>query len=160
MERWFLLYYQARWHIKVRQSIERIGVEVFNPMLTVMMPRADKVTAMRKREEPLFPSYMFLRFDPDLIHTSKITLLPGASHFVSFTGEPCVIPESVIATLLESQNSFTPIEIRESPRKKLVKDFQQALCELRIKQAENRDGDSADWVKAIMKILNEELQSN
>lgn len=160
MERWFLLYYQARWHIRVRQSIERIGVEVFNPMLTVMMPRADKVTAMRKREEPIFPSYMFLRFDPDVIHTSKITQLPGASHFISFTGEPCVIPDKVITTLLERQNSFTPIEIRESPRKKIVKDFEQAFLELRIKQAKNRDWDSSDWVKAIMKLLKDDLQSN
>ena len=49
--------------------------------------------------EPLFPNYMFVEFDPEVIHTTTINATRGVSHFVRFGATPATVPSPVIHQL-------------------------------------------------------------
>ena len=61
----------------------------------MLKARADKKNCKRVREEPLFEGYLFVRFDPELVHTTKITQRPGVNYFVRFGGEPWLLPDAL-----------------------------------------------------------------
>ncbi|MCL6393982.1 transcription/translation regulatory transformer protein RfaH, partial [Pectobacterium atrosepticum] len=48
---------------------------------------------------PLFPNYLFVEFDPEVIHTTTINATRGVSHFVRFGAHPAIVPSSVIHQL-------------------------------------------------------------
>lgn len=99
MDAWYLLNYQARIYNKVLNGLAGLAIECYSPKKMVLKARADKKNCKRVREEPLFEGYLFVRFDPELVHTTKITQRPGVNYFVRFGGEPKVIPEDVINAL-------------------------------------------------------------
>ncbi len=43
--------------------------------------------------EPLFPNYLFVEFDPEVIHTTTISATRGVSHFVRFGTSPRRFPQ-------------------------------------------------------------------
>ncbi|MNY28440.1 Transcription antitermination protein RfaH [compost metagenome] len=49
--------------------------------------------------EPLFPNYLFVEFDPEVIHTTTINATRGVSHFVRFGSQPATVPSTVIHQL-------------------------------------------------------------
>ena len=49
--------------------------------------------------EPLFPNYLFVEFDPEVIHTTTISATRGVSHFVRFGAHPATVPSTVIHQL-------------------------------------------------------------
>ncbi len=49
--------------------------------------------------EPLFPNYLFVEFDPEVIHTTTINATRGVSHFVRFGASPAIVPSAVIHQL-------------------------------------------------------------
>ena len=49
--------------------------------------------------EPLFPNYLFVEFDPEVIHTTTISATRGVSHFVRFGTSPATVPSTVIHQL-------------------------------------------------------------
>ncbi len=49
--------------------------------------------------EPLFPNYLFVEFDPEVIHTTTISSTRGVSHFVRFGAMPATVPYEVIEAL-------------------------------------------------------------
>lgn len=50
--------------------------------------------------EPLFPNYLFVKFDYEVIHFSTINSTRGVSYFVRFGKLPVVVPDEIIATLM------------------------------------------------------------
>lgn len=54
----------------------------------------------KKVMEPLFPNYLFVKFDYEVIHFSTINSTRGVSHFVRFGLHPVIVPNEVIATLV------------------------------------------------------------
>ena len=49
--------------------------------------------------EPLLPNYLFIEFDPEVIHTTTINATRGVSHFVRFGTQPAMVPSMVIQQL-------------------------------------------------------------
>jgi transcriptional antiterminator RfaH len=47
----------------------------------------------------MFPNYIFVRFDPEVVHTTAIKATRGISTLISFGGLPSVVPDSVITQL-------------------------------------------------------------
>ncbi|HIG9886615.1 TPA: transcription termination/antitermination NusG family protein [Escherichia coli] len=98
MYKWYVLYCNSQYIQRISRRTEDLGVEVFCPRYIKVTPRTD-CRAVRQEEKPLFPSYLFLRFDVNVVHTSTITSIPGAHGFVSFGAAPCTVPESVITAI-------------------------------------------------------------
>lgn len=97
MEKWYLLYCKRDQVLRAIEHLERQGVSAHNPTYkTEKMVRNRHKTVM----EPLFPNYLFVKFDYEVIHFSTIRSTRGVSHFVRFGQNPVVVPNEVIATLV------------------------------------------------------------
>ncbi|KNC30052.1 hypothetical protein FF38_11457, partial [Lucilia cuprina] len=83
--------------LRAIEHLERQGV-------TCLAPRYEEIKVVRGRKkkvmEPLFPNYIFVKFEYETIHFSTISATRGVSHFVRFGREPVVVPDGVIATLV------------------------------------------------------------
>lgn len=70
--------------LKAQMFLSQIGVTTFIPQMCYHEPRTDRPEAFKKKIEPLFPGYLFLCFDYNEVHTSKIERCPGMSYLVRF----------------------------------------------------------------------------
>lgn len=99
MKGWFLLYHNPKAYQQILAGFERLSVTHYTPKLTVITKRADSKTSVRINQRPLFPAYLFLYFDPEVVHTTKITQLIGVNEFVKIGGKISPLPESIIEGL-------------------------------------------------------------
>ncbi|MGQ5937170.1 transcription termination/antitermination NusG family protein [Serratia sp. IR-2025] len=96
MKGWFLLYHSPKAYQQILAGFERLSVTHYTPKLTVITKRADSKTSVRINKRPLFPAYLFVYFDPEVVHTTKITQLIGVNEFVKIGGQVRPLPEAVI----------------------------------------------------------------
>jgi len=98
MKNWYLLQCQIQNFQKVVCTLDAFNIENYFPLETKISRRKD-CNAQRITHKPLFPGYLFVRFDPEVTHTTKITDIPGASAFVKFGQMPRAVSEDIIQTL-------------------------------------------------------------
>ncbi len=83
MKRWYLLYCK-RERVRAKQHLELQGVECFYPTVEI-----EKYYVVRdKVEEPLFPSYVFARFDYEEGPNLHPFVPCGVVDFVRFGAQP------------------------------------------------------------------------
>lgn len=97
MESWYLLYCKRGQILRAQEHLERQEVNCLTPMIKIEKIVRGKRTAV---DEPLFPNYMFVKFDPETIHTTTINSTRGVSHFVRFGSLPATVPGDVIEQLI------------------------------------------------------------
>lgn len=51
--------------------------------------------------EQLFPNFMFVKFDPEIIHTTTLAATRGVSHFVRFGNKLAILAGSFMIDLME-----------------------------------------------------------
>jgi transcriptional antiterminator RfaH len=79
-----------------------------------MVPWLEKRRGLGSRQ-PLFPSYIFARFDAaQMLH--KISFTRGVSYVVSFGGTPAVIPGDIISTIRARMDEQGIVRIAPSVR--------------------------------------------
>lgn len=100
MQAWYLLYCKRGQLERAQQHLERQAVNCLTPMITLEKIVRGKRTAV---SEPLFPNYLFVEFDPEVIHTTTINATRGVNHFVRFGVSPATVPAPVIAQLVHYQ---------------------------------------------------------
>lgn len=96
MQSWYLLYCKRGQLLRAQQHLERQNVECLTLLITLEKMVRGKRTQV---SEPLFPNYLFIRFDPETIHTTTISATRGVSHFVRFGNQPAQVPQEVVDTL-------------------------------------------------------------
>ena len=96
MKNWYLLYCKRGQIPRAIEHLERQQVGCFTPFVTIEKIVRGKRTAVT---EPLFPNYLFIEFDPEVIHTTTINSTRGVSSFVRFGKYPITVPQDVIDTL-------------------------------------------------------------
>ena len=96
MQSWYLLYCKRGQLQRAQEHLERQAVNCLTPMITLEKIVRGKRTTV---SEPLFPNYMFVEFDPEVIHTTTIHATRGVSHFVRFGATPAPVPSPVIHQL-------------------------------------------------------------
>lgn len=96
MQSWYLLYCKRGQLLRAQQHLERQNVECLTLLITL-----EKIVRGKRTQvsEPLFPNYLFIRFDPETIHTTTISATRGVSHFVRFGNQPAQVPQEVVDTL-------------------------------------------------------------
>lgn len=95
MKNWYLLFCQTQKFHLVVSRISNLGVCCYYPLESVIYKRSDR-PSNRISHKPLFPGYLFVNFDPEIIHTTTITDIPGAHQFIRFSGMPSKVDDSVI----------------------------------------------------------------
>ena len=99
-EHWYALQLRTRFEKVVAMHLRGKGYEEFLPTYTSRRHWSDRV---REIELPLFPGYIFCKFDV----TDRLPLLviPGVMSVVSFGGTPMSVPEREIAAIEHVVNS-------------------------------------------------------
>jgi transcription antitermination factor NusG len=91
---WYALYVHSRAEKKVHEQLLKLGYESYLPLIVKMKKWSDR---MKKVEEPLFKSYLFVRADERWYF--KVLEIPGVTRFVSFNKHFVVVPENQIIAI-------------------------------------------------------------
>ncbi len=96
MKSWYLLYCKRGQVFRAQEHLERQKVSFLTPLVTV-----EKCLRGRRIqvEEPLFPNYLFIHFDPEMIHTTCIKATRGVRDFVRFGNQLAVVPDIVVTQI-------------------------------------------------------------
>lgn len=103
MKSWFLIMHNldgARFE-RAKSRLENLGVEVYAPIHTELKKRKD-CGSFRPTEKPLFPGYLFLRFDPEEVHTTTIADMHGMKGFVRFGVKLAQPSDTLVEALKQS----------------------------------------------------------
>lgn len=98
---WYALYVRSRAEKKVYSYLQDMGVEAYLPLVTKMKKWSDR---LKKVEEPLFKSYLFVRADQK--NHYDILSIPGVTKFVSFERKAVTVPENQINAIKKYCNDY------------------------------------------------------
>jgi len=107
MENWYVAQTKYAQEKRAQQQLQSQGVACLLPVFSEVRLQNGRVR--RIAEQPLFPNYIFVRFDPEVVHTTAIKATRGISSLISFGGLPSVVPDSVITRLTQGWES-APLE--------------------------------------------------
>ncbi|MDU2997681.1 MAG: transcription/translation regulatory transformer protein RfaH [Klebsiella pneumoniae] len=99
MQAWYLLYCKRGQLQRAQEHLERQSVNCLMPTIALEKIIRGKRTMV---SEPLFPNYLFIEFDPEVIHTTTISATRGVNNFVRFGALPAIVPSAVIHEGLEA----------------------------------------------------------
>jgi len=108
-KKWFIAQIKPNLYISAIQNLERQGFETFLPKMKITQRQKDKFI---DKNVYVFPGYMFVCFDPDIIMWSKINSTYGVSKILTFNKKPSEISSDLI---LELKNRY---EINSNPTQK------------------------------------------
>jgi transcription antitermination factor NusG len=117
--RWFAVWTRSRHEQVVRAQLDEKHVPAFLPTLTKWSRWKDR---RKQIEVPLFPGYVFAKFDPD----TRLTVLKctGVVSIVSVNGMPVPVPTDEIEnirTLVSSTLPYDPCPtIRKGTQARLI----------------------------------------
>jgi transcriptional antiterminator RfaH len=112
MQSWYLLYCKRGQLQRAQEHLQRQAVNCLTPMISLEKMVRGKRTMV---SEPLFPNYLFVEFDPEVIHTTTINATRGVSHFVRFGASPAQVPSTVIHQLSLYKPEGLPTLKRRTP---------------------------------------------
>lgn len=93
MLRWYALNTKPRSEARVARALMVRNYEIFLPLLPA---------AASEPIQPLFPSYLFVHCDLEVVSVASLQWIPGLRRIVSFDGRPAIVPDDAIA-LIRSQ---------------------------------------------------------
>lgn len=102
---WYALYVHSRAEKKVYARLVEMKYEAYLPLVVTMKKWSDR---MKKVEEPLFKSYLFVRADERKYY--EVVGIPGVTKFVSFEKKPVVVPENQIIAIKKYCDDFVESE--------------------------------------------------
>ena len=104
--RWYAIYTRPRWEKKVNGLLEQKGIESYCPLNKVRRKWSDRI---KKVEEPLFKSYVFVKIVEE--DRSNVRMTNGVVNFVYWNGKPAVIREKEIQTIRRFLNEYEQVEV-------------------------------------------------
>jgi transcriptional antiterminator RfaH len=94
---WFILQFKANSHHLAAKNLNRQGFETFLPLHETTSRRLSRFINTSK---PLFPGYMFIRFDKAESEWHKINNTYGVSRLITFNSLLKSIPTSFVDNLM------------------------------------------------------------
>jgi transcription termination/antitermination protein NusG len=105
---WFALRVRSQYERVVASALQSIGVEEFVPTYTTEVRYTDRV---KRSERPLFPGYVFARFDARLDGFRVIQLTGVVNILGSSNIEPYPIPDEQIETVRKLISTATTMPV-------------------------------------------------
>lgn len=102
---WYALYLHSRVEKRVCKRLTEMGYEAYLPLVTRMKKWSDR---LKKVEEPLFKSYLFVRVDEK--NHYEILSVPGVTKFVCFERKAVKVPENQINAIKKYCDDFVEEE--------------------------------------------------
>ena len=104
MENWYALRVRSNHESVVQAGLRRRGFEEFLPVYRARVRWSDRIKVTQR---PLFPGYVFARFDPS--NRLPILMLPGFVHIVGFRNGPEPVDEAELHAIRRFVDSGLPI---------------------------------------------------
>jgi transcriptional antiterminator RfaH len=134
MEQWYCLFTKPHAEKQVAAALKNQGLQTYLPLTNVR-------GAVRKQEEsPIFPCYLFLQVDFQVISLSTIQWTPGLRRVVGYGGQPTPLSAEFIELLRQKLNHLTArrqwrwdfkpgdnVRIKDGPLEDMVAVFDQPL---------------------------------
>ena len=95
---WFILQYKPNSHHQAIKNLNRQGFETFLPLHDTT---SRKLSRFENTSKPLFPGYMFIRFDRAKPEWYKINNTYGVSRLITFNSILKSIPTSFVNNLMK-----------------------------------------------------------
>ncbi len=109
MTNWFIAKSKPQKETWLNTSLTHLGVEVFFPRI-ICHRRGKRIL------EPLFPTYLFCRFDINTPDWPSIRWAPGLNYFLGTEGRPARIPDDLVDYIKQRVDNWNS---RESGVKQL-----------------------------------------
>lgn len=93
---WFIVQFKPNAHHRAVKNLNQQGFETFLPLLDTTSRNGSRFI---NSSRPLFPGYMFVKFDKTNIHWHKINNTFGVSRLITFNSIIKSIPATVINNL-------------------------------------------------------------
>ncbi len=108
MPRWHVVHTRAGAELLAQGHLDRQGFETYLPRYLKTRRHARRTTRL---PAPLFPRYLFVRFDPDSAPWRSINGTHGVSHLVCMGNRPSAVPRGVVADIRarESEEGFVEV---------------------------------------------------
>ena len=95
---WFILQFKSNSHHLAAKNLTRQGFEIFLPLHETTSRRLSRFINTSK---PLFPGYMFIRFDKVESEWHKINSTYGVSRLITFNSHLKSIPNGFVDSLMK-----------------------------------------------------------
>jgi transcriptional antiterminator RfaH len=134
--RWYVVQTKPRQDARAESNLRRWNVQTFAPKVREWRRSAGGETS--SHVTPLFPNYLFARFDADVL-TAKIRLTRGIQRVVGF-GECATPVDDAIVQLIQEQTADDgcvrarevqpgdPVEIIDGPLRSFAGVFERRTC--------------------------------
>ncbi|PLY35821.1 hypothetical protein F164LOC_18160 [Pectobacterium carotovorum] len=109
---WYLLRCRENAWKMTLQNLDQVGLKTCCPVIIERRRRRDKKESYRLINIPAFPGYIFVKFNPSLIHTTAIQSIPGAIDFVRFGNNMATIAQEEIDAMQRVRYDSTHGTIR------------------------------------------------
>jgi transcription antitermination factor NusG len=103
---WYAIYTTGRWEKKVHRLLTEAGYEAYCPLNMVLRKWSDRV---KKVEEPIFKSYVFIRIASDE-HTA-VRQIQGVVNFVYWLGKPAIIRDIEIEEIKRFLGEYDDVKV-------------------------------------------------
>ena len=113
-KRWCIAQIKPNSYNSAIQNLERQGFETFLPKMEITQRKENKFLV---KNVYVFPGYMFVCFDPNIITWTKINSTYGVSKILTFSNKPAEISSDLI---LELKNRYE-INSKLTQKEKLQK---------------------------------------
>jgi len=95
---WFILQFKSNSHNQAKKNLTRQGFETFLPLHDTT---SRKLSRFINTSKPLFPGYMFIRFDKAESEWHKINSTYGVSRLITFNSHLKSIPTKFVDSLMK-----------------------------------------------------------
>ena len=106
-KQWLAIYTQPRWEKKVHKLLQNKGLESYCPLNMVYRQWSDRV---KKVEEPLFKSYVFVRVTE--AERTEVRMTDGVLNFVYWLGKPAIVKNGDIENIRRFLNEYHDVEVQ------------------------------------------------
>ena len=123
MTHWYVVHSQPHGEERARLNLERQGFDVYLPKYLKHRRHARRVERVRR---PLFPRYLFVRFDPERAQWRSINGTFGVAYLVSHGDEPIPVPDKIVDAMQARHDDdglvvlYTPASFRLGQKLEIV----------------------------------------
>ncbi len=110
MQRWYVVHTRAGAELLAQGHLERQGFETYMPRYLKTRRHARRTTRL---PAPLFPRYLFVRFDAGDTPWRSINGTHGVSHLVCMGNRPSAVPRGVVPELRSRETEDGLVEVQE-----------------------------------------------
>ncbi|HZW29434.1 MAG TPA: transcription termination/antitermination NusG family protein [Isosphaeraceae bacterium] len=113
MKSWYAVRTKPRKETTAATLLTQRGIEVYLPQVRVHREHGKPAVL-----EPFFPGYLFGRLDPEQADLARANYTPGVLYVLGYGGEPCPVPDLVVATIQQRLESARgrPSDLRPGER--------------------------------------------